>query len=104
MRRLLALALGTMVVLGAGLVDAAGAKARLRIVAPPDMPFRTLYLQPGAVNGSRSWTLAPGNYVVVQAPPVAGTLTVRCTNGQNTYGTIRLAAGADVTCTFSVTP
>ena len=102
MRRVLALVAAALVLLGGGLADAAGAKARLRVVAPADMPFRTLYLQPGAFNGSRSWTLAPGYYVVVQAPPVAGVLTVRCTNGQNTYGGITLRPGEDVTCTFSV--
>ena len=100
MRRLLALGLIAVVVLGGGLADAAGAKARLRIIAPADVPFRTLYLSPGAFNGSRSWVLAPADVVVVQAPPVEG-ITMSCTNGQRVHGTIHLRGGETVTCTFT---
>jgi hypothetical protein len=91
--------------------------ASLRIVAPDGMEFRTLGLSPGAFAGSRTFhNLAPGRYVVVQAPPVGvytqvgpgqwtveSGLTITCSDGVsgNQYD---LAAGDNVVCTYTLNP
>ena len=81
--------------------DAASGRASLRIVAPVGMRFLTRNLSPGAFTGSRTFNnLKPGTYTVVPAPPAGGGLVVSCTNGGGQQQT--LAAGDDVTCTFSL--
>lgn len=80
--------------------------ARLRIEAiGADLEFRTLNLSPDSfvVPSGESRTfqnLKPDRYVVVQAPPTSGTLTVQCSDGVSNME-YDLQAGDDLTCTFT---
>jgi len=99
--KLLLVPIVAALLLGGGHVESGPRTARLRIVAPATMEFRTLGLPLGAFTGPHTFNrLQPGRYVVVQAPPVPGVLQVSCTNGQTMQQD--LVAGDDVTCTFSI--
>ena len=122
MRRLLlvaGLALAGCVAPSAG---ATAPNTRLTIRAQgAAMEFRTLGLPTPAftlpAGGSRTWkNLAPGTYVVVQAPPIGaatqvgenewtieGGLQITCSDGvsMNEY---ELTAGERLTCTFTAIP
>lgn len=73
--------------------------ARLTVVAPADMPFRTLGLKEPTFVGGRTFNnVAPGQYLVVQVPPV-DSLQISCSDGELARHT--LVAGDNVVCTYT---
>jgi hypothetical protein len=72
-----------------------------------DMEFRSIGLNPDGFlvrdGDSRTWqNLKPDTYVVVQAPPWGGGLSVECSDGVSSHQ-YDLAAGDDLSCTFTAT-
>lgn len=109
MRRWLAVAAGVLALTIGATQTQAASGARLTIVAVnPDgtlMEFRTLGLRVTAFNlangGRRTFNVKAGTYVVVQAPPLAGQLSVDCT-GTDDFIEVTLANGDNVTCTYTI--
>lgn len=68
------------------------------------MSFRTLNLSPAAFELApgqrRTFRVKPGRYVVVQAPPIEGSLQVSCSDGASSME-YDLSAGESLTCTFT---
>jgi hypothetical protein len=102
----MALAGGALLVVGpVAEAKSAAPRATLTIVARgAPMEFRTLNMATtafGLADGTqRTFKLRPGDYVVVQAPPVEGfTLRVACSDAVSSMD-YDLSAGERLTCTF----
>jgi hypothetical protein len=78
-------------------IRAVGATLEFRTLGLPDPAFT---LNAGQ---TKTWRgLAPGRYVVVQAPPRPGGLQITCTDGHSAMQ-YDLAVGDNLTCTFTAT-
>ena len=80
-------------------IKVVGVDAEFRTLAPT----RSVYTLPAAfavpADGSRTWTLSSGTYIVAQAPPVDG-LWPTCDRAGSTH-VFDLRRGDNVTCTYT---
>jgi hypothetical protein len=110
MRRLVLALAGSILLIVGPIVAYAAPKTQARLTISAQgaaMNFVTMGFNPGAFGlgdgAFRTFTLKPGSYVVVQAPPVIGyDLQVVCSDGGGPA--VSLQAGEQLTCTFIATP
>ena len=79
-------------------IKVVGVAAEFRTLAPTS-GFTLPLAFAITANGSRTWSLSPGTYIVAQAPPVDG-LWPTCNRPGSTH-VFELRRGDNVTCTYT---